>query len=74
MNELVTVRSRLNGGVTKVRRNIAEHDIFGEYLEIVPAGTKPLVPLTKIVVDARPKPLAPPKVEVKEDDLEEEED
>lgn len=74
MNDLVTVRNLVNGGVAKVRRRIAEHDVFGVHLEIVPDGTKPLVPLTKIVEDARPKPLAPPKVEVKEDDLEEEED
>lgn len=74
MNEYVTVRNLLNGGVTKVRRNIAEHPVFGEHLEIVPAGTKPLVPITKLVDDARPKPLAPVKVEVKKNDLEEEED
>ena len=74
MNELVTVRHRLNGGVTRVRRNIAEHEVFGEHLEIVPDGTKPLIPLTKIVADSRPKPLAPSKVEVKKDDLEEEVD
>lgn len=76
MNDLVTVRNRINGGVAKVRRRIAEHDVFGEHLEIVPDGTKPRVPLTKLVDDARPtpKPLAPVQVEVEEDDLEEEED
>lgn len=74
MNEYVTVRNLLDGQVGKVRRNIVEHEIFGEHLEIVPAGTKPLVPLSKIVSDARPKPLAPPRVEVEEYDLEEEED
>lgn len=74
MNDLVTVRHRINGGIAKVHRHIAEHEVFGEHLEIVPDGTKPLIPLTKIVDDARPKPLAPPKVEVKKNDLEEEED
>lgn len=73
MNELVTVRNTLNGGVAKVRRNIAEHPVFGKDLEIVPDGTKPLIPLTKIVQDARPKILVPVEVEVDDDDLEEEE-
>lgn len=74
MNDLVTVRNLTNGGVAKVRRRIAEHDVFGKHLEIVPDGTKPRVALTKLVDDARPKPLAPVQVEVEEDDLEEEED
>lgn len=74
MNEFVTIRNRLNGQVAKVRRNVAEHEIFGEVLEIVPDGTKPLVPLTKLVDDTRSKPLAPVQVEVEEYDLEEEED
>lgn len=74
INDIVTVRNLLNGGVAKVRRRIAEHEVFGKHLEIVPDGTKPIVPLTKLVKDARPKPLAPLKVEVKKDDLEEEED
>lgn len=75
MNDLVTVRNLVNGGVAKVRRNIAEHPVFGKHLDIVPDGTKPLVPLTKIVADARPKPLAPVEVEVEDEyDLEEEED
>lgn len=62
MNELVTVRNKLNGGVAKVRRSIAEHPIFGEHLEIVPAGTKPKVPLEKLVIGKRPKPKAPIQV------------
>lgn len=62
MNELVTVRNKLNGGVAKVRRSIAEHPIFGEHLEIVPAGTKPRVPLEKLVSGKRPKPKAPIQV------------
>ena len=75
MNELVTVRNTTNGGVARVRRNIAEHEIFGEHLEIVPDGTKPLIPLSKLVEDARPEPLPVVPGEVEEyDDLEEEED
>lgn len=75
MNELVTVRNTLNGGVAKVRRNIAEHSVFGKHLEIVPDGTKPMIPLSKLVDDSRPKPLVPVEVEVPEyEDLEEEED
>lgn len=75
MNELVTIRNTATGGVAKVRRNIAEHEIFGQFLEIVPDGTKPLVPLTKIVEDARLKILPELPGEVEDyDDLEEEED
>ena len=70
MNELVTVRNTLNGGVAKVRRNIAEHPIFGEHLEIVPDGTKPF----KTLAQLNPEPLAPVVDEVSEYDLEEEED
>lgn len=43
--ELVTVRNLETGRVGKVTRHIAEHKIFGAHLEIVPAGTKPKVPL-----------------------------
>lgn len=75
MNELVTVRNTVNRGVTKVRRRIAEHPVFGKHLEIVPDGTKPYVPLTQIVDEARPQLLAPvTEDEVEDDDLEEEED
>lgn len=70
MNELVTVRNVINRGVTKIRRSLAEHPVFGKNLEIVPDGTKPFKSLDKL----NPKPLAPVEVEVTEDDLEEEED
>lgn len=70
MNELVTVRNTLNGGVAQVRRNIAEHPVFGKHLEIVPAGTKPF----KTLAQLNPKPLVPVVDEVSEYDLEEEED
>lgn len=75
-NEFVTVRNLLNGGVAKVRPHIANHEVFGKNLEIVPDGTKPLVPLSKLVADSRPEPLAPfeDEVEDEEYDLEEEED
>lgn len=74
-NEFVTVRNLLNGGVAKVRPHIANHEVFGKNLEIVPDGTKPLVPLSKLVADSRPEPLAPFEDEVEDEyDLEEEED
>lgn len=74
-NEFVTVRNLLNGGVAKVRPHIANHEVFGKNLEIVPDGTKPLVPLSRLVADTRPEPLVPDEVEVEDEyDLEEEED
>ena len=75
MNELVTVRNTATGGVAKVRRNIAEHEYFGEILEIVPDGTKPRVPLSVLTGNTRPELLPDSLGEVEEyDDLEEEED
>lgn len=74
-NEFVTVRNLLNGGVAKVRPHIANHEVFGKNLEIVPDGTKPNVPLSKLVADSLPELLAPAEVEVEDEyDLEEEED
>lgn len=74
-NEFVTVRNLLNGGVAKVRPHIANHEVFGKNLEIVPDGTKPLIPLSKLVADSLPEPLAPFEDEVEDEyDLEEEED
>lgn len=74
-NEFVTVRNLLNGGVAKVRPHIANHEVFGKNLEIVPDGTKPIVPLSKLVTDSLPEPLAPFEDEVEDEyDLEEEED
>lgn len=70
MNDFVTVRNTLNGGVARVRRRIAEHAVFGLDLEIVPDGTKPSIPLTKIVEDSRPTKPEPEEVE----DFETEED
>lgn len=69
MNELVTVRNTLNGGVARVRRNIADHPVFGKHLEIVPDGTKPNISLKVLVDSKRPKP-APPVVafDLEEDD------
>ena len=75
-NEFVTVRNLLNGGVAKVRPHIANHEVFGKNLEIVPAGTKPIVSISKLVAESRPEPLAPFEDEVDDEeyDLEEEED
>ena len=71
MNDLVTVRNVVNRGVTKIRRSLAEHPVFGRNLEIVPDGTKPFKSLDKL----NPKPLPAIADEVEEyDDLEEEED
>lgn len=63
--EMVTVRNRETGRVGKVPRHIAEHKIFGAHLEIVPAGTKPKVPLGggHLVI-----PSEPETVEEKEED------
>lgn len=72
MNELVTVRNRLNGGVTKVRRNIAEHPIFGANLEIVPPGTKPKVPLKSLNKGEGSTKTTLVEVEPKEESLKEE--
>lgn len=58
MNELVTVRNLLNGGVARVRRNIAEHPVFGKHLEIVPDGSKPRVPLHELTGKKTAKPAA----------------
>jgi hypothetical protein len=71
-NEFVTVRNILNGGVAKVRPHIANHEVFGKNLEIVPDGTKPFKSLEELY----PKPLAliEDEVEDEEYDLEEEED
>lgn len=71
-NEFVTVRNLLNGGVAKVRPHIANHEVFGKNLEIVPDGTKPF----KSLEELNPKPLAPIEDEVEDEeyDLEEEED
>lgn len=68
MNEMVTVRNRLNGGVTQVYRKIAEHAVFGKNLEIVPDGTKPTIPLTEIVEKAKPRPKAAEQAPSKEED------
>lgn len=70
-DEFVTVRNLLNGGVAKVRPHIANHEVFGKNLEIVPDGTKPFKSLEQL----NPEPLAPAEVEVEDEyDLEEEED
>lgn len=68
MNDYVTVRNTLNGGVTRVRRRIAEHAVFGKHLEIVPDGTKPSVPLSELVDKKRPKPEQPSKAFGPEED------
>lgn len=74
-SEFVTVRNLLNGGVAKVRPHIANHEVFGKNLEIVPDGTKPLIALSRLVADSLPEPLAPFGDEVEDEyDLEEEED
>lgn len=70
MREIVTVRNVLNRGVTKIRRSLAEHPVFGKNLEIVPDGTKPFKSLEQL----NPEPLDPVEDEVTDDDLEEEED
>lgn len=68
MNDYVTVRNTLNGGVTRVRRRIAEHAVFGKHLEIVPDGTKPSVPLSELVDKKRPKNEKPVEVSDPEED------
>lgn len=72
--EFVTVRNTVTGEVGKVRRSIAEHEVFGKCLEIVPAGTKPLRSLDQLVREHRDLPLAVEVEETKEQDPEEEED
>ena len=68
MNELVTVRNKLNGGIAKVKRSIAVHEYFGQNLEIVPDGTKPKVSLSTLVAKSKPKP-APSKPEAEQPKL-----
>lgn len=68
MNEYVTVRNTVTGGVGKVRRRIAEHEVFGLHLEIVPDGTKPTVLLTDLVDKKRPKTEKPVEVSETEED------
>lgn len=48
-NEYVPVRNLVTRQVGKVRRRIAEHDIFGKNLEIVPEGTKSYVSLDELI-------------------------
>lgn len=70
-NEFVTVRNTVTGRVGEVRRRIAEHVVYGEYLEIVPAGTKSRIDLTELVdqkVAKAPKPTPKPAVEPAEED------
>lgn len=43
--DMVTVRNRDTGKVGVYPRKLVDHKIFGARLEIVPAGTKPKVPL-----------------------------
>lgn len=47
--DLVTVRNLDTGRVSKIRRALAEHPVFGARLEIVPPGTKKKVRLADIV-------------------------
>lgn len=47
--DLVTVRNLDTGRVSKIRRALAEHPVFGARLEIVPPGTKKKVRLTDLV-------------------------
>lgn len=72
-NEFVTVRNTVNGGVAKVRPRIAEHDVFGKHLEVVPDGTKPLKSLSDLVQETLDEPLDE-EVDMEEYDLEEEEE
>ena len=44
--DLVTVRNTVTRQVGVVRRNIAEHPVFGVNLEIVPAGSKSYVSIS----------------------------
>lgn len=55
MNDYVTVRNKDTGEVSKIRRALAEHSVFGARLEIVPAGTKRRVRLSDLV---KPKPYS----------------
>lgn len=48
-NEIVTVRNLVTRKVGQVRRRIAEHDVLGKNLEIVPDGTKSFVSLDDLV-------------------------
>jgi len=68
MNEYVTVRNTVTGGVGKVRRWIAEHSLFGKVLEIVPDGTKPTVPLKVLVDKKRTAPVVPDKAPETDED------
>ena len=66
MDNLVTVRNTANGGVTKIKRSLAEHAVFGKHLEIVPDGTKPKVSIDRLVTKqaeraGKPKPEPKPK-------------
>lgn len=67
MNELVTVRNKLTGGVARVPKRIAEHSKFGEHLEIVPDGTKPFVKIAKLAKPGKPEPRA--KVKEQEEEV-----
>lgn len=45
MADTVTTRHRISGAVDRnTPRHVAEHPILGKHLDIVPEGTKPLVP------------------------------
>lgn len=61
--DMVTARNLDTGKVGKYRRSIVEHKIFGARLEIVPAGTKPKVPLGGGKLEVPSEPLETPAVE-----------
>lgn len=66
MNEIVTARNTEDGSVGRYPRSIVGHPVLGKYLEEVPFGTKPRIPLSKKV--AEKKPEAPIKPVEKEED------
>lgn len=47
-DEIVTVRNKATRRTGKVRRLIAEHPVFGEFLDVVPDGSKDFVPLDEL--------------------------
>lgn len=63
MNDMVTVRNLLNGGVAVVKRSFAVHEKFGKNLEIVPDGSKPKVSLSKLVDKRKDKTVKVEAVE-----------
>lgn len=71
MNDYVTVQNLDTGEVSQLRRSLAEHDLFGARLKIVPAGTKKRVRLSYLVKPSPRTRLQEPASDLVEEDLEE---